>query len=200
VFAFPPKLVYGISFKLISLALIGYAAFCVFLFIIQRRLIYFPSRETVPLPEGFVLWTSPDGKGETWGYKRIRGARECLFYFHGNGGNASGWSHAVAEFPGDIFVLEYPGYGKRPGRPSEHSIKAAARQAFAAEHSPYDKVIVAGQSIGTGVTEAIFSAWPERIHKLVLITPFLSLGDVAAHQFFFVFIFIGKKSPGKHVW
>src|SRR5688500_19074800 len=61
----------------------------------------------------------------------------CLFFFHGNGGNASGWAHAVEEFPGDIFVLEYPGYGQRPGSPTERSIKEAALKGFEAEAGRY---------------------------------------------------------------
>jgi uncharacterized protein len=175
----------SILLRITILLLIAYVGLCLLLFMAQHRLIYFPSQENLPLPDGFQQWTSPDAK-ISWGYKRIRGARECLFFFHGNGGNASGWSHAVAGFPGDIFVLEYPGYGGRPGRPSENSIKAAAREVFAAEHQRYARVIVAGQSLGAAVTEAIFSSWPQQIHTLVLVTPFLSLRDMARNQFWFV--------------
>lgn len=158
--------------------LAAYFAICLLVYFGQRKLIYFPSRHAVPLPDRFESWHSPD-KAEFWGYKRFRGARECLFFFHGNGGNASGWSHAVAEFPGDIYVLEYPGYGQRGGSPSEKTLKEAALKAFTAEQRGYDKVIVAGQSLGAAITEAIFTRFPERISRLVLITPFTSIGDVA---------------------
>ena len=174
-----------LALKIGFLVVAGYVVLCLGVFIGQRRLIYFPSRVDVPLPSGFEIWPSPDSK-EIWGYKRVSGARECLFFFHGNGGNASGWSHAVAEFPGDIFVLEYPGYGERLGAPSEHSIKAAAKEAFAKEQARYEKVLVAGESLGAAVTETIFTSWPERIYRLILITPFLSLRDMARDQYWFL--------------
>lgn len=167
--------------KYALLALLAYAAICLLLFIAQRRLIYLPSHRIAPLPDGFQPWLS--SASEHWGYKRVSGAPECLFFFHGNGGNASGWSHAVADFPGDIFVLEYPGYGPRPGAPSEITIKAAALEAFESEHERYAKVVVCGQSLGSAVTEAIFSKAPEKIHSLVLITPFLSVAEMARSQF-----------------
>ena len=94
--------------KLLIYGAVAYVAICVLVYFGQRRLIYLPSRYDQPLPPGFVEWRSPD-QTDRWGFKRVNGARECLFFFHGNGGNASGWSHAVTEFPGDIFVLVYPG-------------------------------------------------------------------------------------------
>ena len=103
--------------KLLLYGVVGYVAVCALVFLAQRKLIYLPSKHRNMLAEGFVEWRSPDGT-EFWGYKRISGARECLFFFHGNGGNASGWTHAVANFPGDVYVLEYPRYGSRPGSPS----------------------------------------------------------------------------------
>ena len=83
-------------------------------------------------------------------------------------------------------MLEYPGYGERLGAPSEHSIKAAAKEAFAKEQARYEKVLVAGESLGAAVTETIFTSWPERIYRLILITPFLSLRDIARDQYWFL--------------
>lgn len=160
----------------------AYLGICLLVYVAQRRLIYFPSRYAHPLPEDFKAWRSPDGS-EFWGYKKVTGAREALFFFHGNGGNASGWSHAVAEFPGDVFVLEYPGYGDRGGVPSEKSLKAAALAGFEAEHARYEKLVVAGQSLGTAITEVIFSRHPQKVSHLVLITPFTSIAEVARAQF-----------------
>jgi pimeloyl-ACP methyl ester carboxylesterase len=168
--------------KILIYAAAAYLFLCLLVYLGQRRLIYLPSRNLYPFPERFVEWRSPD-RSEYWGCKRISGARECLFFFHGNGGNASGWSHAAADFPGDIFVLEYPGYGPRNGSPTERTLKAAALRAFEAEHPRYDRVIVAGQSLGAAITEPIFSKFPGRIYRLVLITPFTSISDVARAHF-----------------
>ena len=172
----------SIWWKLVLYCGVAYLVLCVAVYFGQRKLLYVPSKFQNPLPAGFDAWHSSD-RSEFWGFKRVRGTRECLFFFHGNGGNASGWSHAVEDFPGDIFVLEYPGYGQRSGMPTEHSLKKAALKGFEAEHQRYDRVIVAGQSLGTAVTQAIFSKHPDRISRLVLITPFTSIVDVARSHF-----------------
>lgn len=177
--------------KAFALLLLAYIAICLLLFIAQRKMIYLPSRANAVLPAGFEPWlaTNSSGATELWGFKRISQSSStspstnALFFFHGNGGNASAWSHAVTEFPGDVFVLEYPGYGERPGLPTERSLKSAALHAFAAEHHRYTKIILCGQSLGTGVTEPIFTKHPEKLHALLLITPFLSLAEVAGHHY-----------------
>lgn len=89
----------------------------------------------------------------------------------------------MAEFPGDVFVLEYPGYGGRPGAPSERAIKVAALEMFEAEHKRYETVVLCGQSLGAAVTEAIFTRFPAEIHLLVLVAPFLSITEMARDQF-----------------
>ncbi|HEX7861032.1 MAG TPA: alpha/beta hydrolase [Verrucomicrobiae bacterium] len=173
--------------KAVLLMVLAYLVLCALLFVAQRRLIYLPSRANAVLPEGFEEWRGTNAAGvvEFWGFKRVgkSAATSCLFFFHGNGGNASGWSHAVEEFPGDIFVLEYPGYGQRPGSPSERSIKGAALKGFEAEAGKYSNIVLAGQSLGGGVTEAIFTRHPEKLGALVLITPYLSLAEVAATHY-----------------
>jgi uncharacterized protein len=190
--------------KLLTFLFLAYAGLCLLLFVAQRKLIFLPSHTNNILPTGFEPWliTNTSGGTEFTGFKRIAKSSSnapsstlsplsttCLFFFHGNGGNASGWSHAVEEFPGDIFVLEYPGYGERPGSPTEHSIKSAALRAFESELTPaasakrYSKIILCGQSLGTGVTETIFTKHAEKLHALVLITPFLSLAEVAGTHY-----------------
>jgi len=180
--------------KFIILIVLAYIGLCLLLYFAQRKLIYLPSRTNSMLPAGFAPWlgTNTSGATELWGFKRVAAsspnapATNCLFFFHGNGGNASGWSHAVAEFPGNIFVFEYPGYGERPGSPTETSIKTAALKAFEAETATadhYSRIIICGQSLGTGVTEPIFTKHPGKLHALVLITPFLSLDEVASTHY-----------------
>jgi pimeloyl-ACP methyl ester carboxylesterase len=176
--------------KLVVVVVVAYLAICALLFFAQRKLIYLPSRSNAMLPAGFEPWigTNASGGTEFWGFKRADTAgTNCLFFFHGNGGNASGWSHAVEDFPGDVFVLEYPGYGERPGSPTEQSIKAAALRGLEAEvgsgRNRYSRIVLCGQSLGTGVTEAIFTKHAEKLHALVLVTPFLSLADVASTHY-----------------
>jgi uncharacterized protein len=160
-------------------AIVIYMSVCGLLYVFQRSLIYPASHQAFPLPKDFVPWTQG---GQLLGYKRVQGATNCLYFLHGNGGNARGWAGALEEFPGDIFILEFPGYGERPGRPAEQSIKQAALEAFDAL-PPYPRRVVCGQSIGTGITPVLFLNRADRIDFLLLITPFTSLREVAAAVF-----------------
>ncbi len=152
-----------------------YLAWCAVLFLLQRRMIYPASHAMVDLPPGFVRW---EVGGTLVGYKRESNAQDCLFFLHGNGGNARGWAHAVAAFPGNAYVLEYPGYGERAGSPTEASLKEAALTAFDAIPT-HGRTVVGGQSLGTGVAEVLLRGRATQIALLVLITPFTSLEDVA---------------------
>jgi uncharacterized protein len=165
--------------RMLFWAIVIYVSVCGLLFVFQRKLIYPASRQLFPLPRDFLPWTKD---GRLLGYQRVRGATNCLFFLHGNGGNARGWAGLIDQFPGDIFILEYPGYGERPGRPTEASLKAAALEAFDAL-PPYGRRVVCGQSLGTGVTPALFLNRADRVDFLLLITPFTSLQEVAAAVF-----------------
>ena len=56
---------------------------------------------------------------------------------HGNAGQALDRHHCSELFrglhesgPWEVYVLEYPGYGPRPGQPSEQTLRDAALQAM----------------------------------------------------------------------
>lgn len=111
-----------------------------------------------------------------------------LVHFHGNAdavsrltGLASAWRRAGASF----VAVEYPGYGAAPGAPSEKAILEAAETAlkFLVEKKGIarDRIVLEGRSLGTGVAVAMAArGWGRR---LVLVTPYLSISEVAAPQF-----------------
>jgi len=101
---------------------------------------------------------------------------------HGNTGQASDRSYALGKIPpGDaLFVLEYPGYGERPGAPSQASLDQAAQDAYRLlrrEH-PHQRIAVIGESIGSGPACYLCSL-PAPPDRLVLMTPFDRLEAVA---------------------
>jgi uncharacterized protein len=111
---------------------------------------------------------------------------EALIYF---GGNAEDVSLNLPDFsqafPNHaIYLLHYPGYGGSAGCPSEKSIMAAAFALFDTVHAMHPDVVVIGRSLGTGVAVQVAAARP--IVRLVLVTPFDSLTDVAAAHFPFI--------------
>jgi uncharacterized protein len=119
------------------------------------------------------------------GYAReVAQPENVWLLLHGNGGQAADRVYALPVFsPRDaVFVLEYPGYGRRPGKPSRRAIDAAAREAYAELRRlfPATPVCVAAESIGSGPA-AVLSGEAVPPDKIVFIVPFDSLQAVARH-------------------
>jgi len=138
---------------------------------------------------GLAAWR--DGNGELIGWRPAgeRDGARRMIAFHGNAGFALNRAYFVEGFRAlgegwDVFLFEYPGYGARPGKPSEQSIKAAATEALELvlrhdERPPY----LIGESLGSGVAAHLAAQFPQQVAGLLLVTPFTSLPDVAARHF-----------------
>jgi len=100
---------------------------------------------------------------------------------HGNGGQAADRVYALHAFaPRDsVYILEYPGYGQREGKPSRSTIDAAALAAYQLlrEKYPGKPVCVAAESIGSGPASTLAAA-QQPPDKLVFIVPFDDLKSV----------------------
>ena len=110
-----------------------------------------------------------------------------VLHFHGNGEQLASleWMAEAWTAQGVGFVaVEYPGYGlaKAKGAPSEASILEAADEALQHVETTMgigtERLIVSGQSLGSGVAVALAARGIGR--KLVLFTPYTSLPDVGA--------------------
>eukprot|EP00930_Biecheleria_cincta_P018338 TRINITY_DN14323_c0_g1_i1.p1 TRINITY_DN14323_c0_g1~~TRINITY_DN14323_c0_g1_i1.p1 ORF type:complete len:417 (+),score=71.76 TRINITY_DN14323_c0_g1_i1:107-1357(+) len=108
-------------------------------------------------------------------------ARYLVVYFHSNGEDA-GLAYPFAAglkkiLEVHVLVMEYPGYGLCPGKPSEESLHAVADLAFEFATKvlkvPPGDVIVLGRSLGAALAVRLAQRW--NCHGLVLVAPFLSL-------------------------
>ncbi|MFP4373320.1 MAG: alpha/beta hydrolase [Spirochaetaceae bacterium] len=115
-----------------------------------------------------------------------------VIVFHGNGGQSVRRDHFVEGFQSpvtvgtwEVYILEYPGYGSRPGDPSEEALVSAAVEAVERllEEDSSRPVYVVGESLGTGVAAQVAAAYPEDVPAILLITPFTSIVDVGAARF-----------------
>jgi len=184
--------------QLARVAILVWLGLLAFLALFQRSMIYFPSKsdpaslEREALSQGFEPWKS--SPGELIGYRSLPSPADALppfaiLIFHGNAGYAvhradyaSLLRAAATDRAVSVYILEYPGYGARPGAPSQESFLAAANEA--AENIPEEiPIILLGESIGTGVASAAAAANPDRIQGLLLLTPFDSLANVAQHHY-----------------
>ncbi|MFP4067868.1 MAG: alpha/beta hydrolase [Spirochaetaceae bacterium] len=112
-----------------------------------------------------------------------------VIVFHGNGGQSVARGHFVRGFQSDgargrweVYLLEYPGFGSRPGDPSEEALVSAAEEAvtYLLKADPDRPVYVVGESLGTGVASQVAAAYPDDVPAVLLITPFTDIVDVGA--------------------
>jgi hypothetical protein len=118
-----------------------------------------------------------------------RGEQPVILYFHGNGGALryrADRYRALTQDGTGLVALSYRGYGGSSGRPSEAGLieDARAAYAFAAERYPESRLVLWGESLGTGV--AIALAAEKKVARLVLESPYLSTVAIAASAYPFV--------------
>ena len=151
----------------------------------QRQLFYFPTHHSET--NGLSEWRHD---GQLIGFAReVRSPKNVWLMLHGNGGQASDRVYALSSFSDldSVFILEYPGYGPRPGSPSRKTLDAAAKQAYQLIRSrfPQTPVCVMGESIGSGPA-SVLATEPRPPDKIALVVPFDTLLRVAAHHFPFL--------------
>jgi uncharacterized protein len=168
---------------LIVLAIAGfiYAALCLALFLSQRSFIYYPQPKSVP-DDSPPLALNIDGERIVVTIRPGAGP-DAVIYFGGNAEDVRRSLPTLANaFPNRcLYAMNYRGYGGSTGKPSETALIADALSLFDLVHTDHPKVIVIGRSLGSGV--AIHLASERPVERLVLITPYDSLLNVAATQF-----------------
>ncbi|MEK9721263.1 MAG: alpha/beta hydrolase [Quisquiliibacterium sp.] len=177
--------------RTLSLSLLAVAVFLAGITMLQDRLLYFP--DTAPLPavladakrHGLRSWPS---SGEFRGLVREPEgpARATLVLLHGNAGQAGHRTDyaRLARYGIRVILAEYPGYGPRPGRPSEPVLTTDAVRTIALARKEFgDPVLLGGESLGSGVAAAAYAQNPASVAGLWLITPWDTLVNVAKHHY-----------------
>jgi pimeloyl-ACP methyl ester carboxylesterase len=162
-------------------AALVYAGLCAALFLWQRSLIYFPTPRASG--SGATTLALPAPGGELLVTLRPRSGHGALLYF---GGNAEDVSQSLPDlsraFPDHaLYLLHYRGYGGSSGKPSEAALFADALALFDKVHAEHRNVVVIGRSLGSGVAVHLASLRP--VTRLVLVTPYDSLQDLAVQQY-----------------
>ena len=162
---------------LLLLALGIYLAACALLFFRQRSMLYYPQA----FAGGTVL--ALDG-GVRLGVSRLElPGPGAVIYF---GGNAEAVHGSLPElqsaFPAhSLYLMHYRGYGATPGEPTEAGLFADALALYDHVRARHPQVTVIGRSLGSGLATRLASVRP--VDRLVLVTPYDSMGAVASHHF-----------------
>jgi fermentation-respiration switch protein FrsA (DUF1100 family) len=174
---------------------VGYAGLLALIYLGQRAIMYFPERaRTSPASVGLgqaeetVLKTTDGEEVIAW-HVPARGERLVVIYFPGNGGalahRASRFAALVADGTG-LVALSYRGYGGSTGRPSEAGLirDGDAVYRFGAGRYPAERLVLWGESLGSGVAVALAAERP--VAGLILEAPFASAADVGAMAYPFL--------------
>lgn len=111
------------------------------------------------------------------------GSPLATLYLHGNGGNLSHripHLQAIREAGSSVLILDYRGYGRSQGTPTEAGLyrdaHAAYRHLRETRYAP-DRIILHGESLGCAVAVELASREP--CAGMILEAPFTSAADVA---------------------
>lgn len=178
----------------------AYAALLVFLFFSQSRLLYLPnlpSREVIATPEEVGLAYEPvtivteDGVSLDGWFIPARQSRGVLLFFHGNAGNISHRFDSLKIFNElglATLILDYRGYGRSQGRPSEegtyHDANAAWRYLTEQRRIAGEDIVFFGRSLGAAI--AAYLAAKHTPGALIIESAFTSIPDIAAEVYPFL--------------
>jgi uncharacterized protein len=179
----------------VSVLLGGYCTICFLTWLFQEKLIFFPFREYDADPSflgiGFEEVSLSIPGGDTvygWYCRTTTEPRAVILFLNGNAGNLS---HRLERLPmartvnADIFLVDYPGYGRSTGQPSEKSLYATAEAAYQYLVSQRKvhamRIILFGESIGSAV--ALHLATQQLVGGVVVESGFTSLAKVGSSHY-----------------
>jgi uncharacterized protein len=181
------------SVLLFFLIVVLFAGGCALMFDSYARQMLYPA-PPVPVPspppppleevwldvrtgERVLAWTSTKAAPE--------GAPVVLF-FHGNGENLETLRYAglLEELEGlgvAFLAVDYPGYGRSSGDPTEEGLLATgeAAVAWARERHPGRPLVSCGWSLGAAVAVAMAARHPEEVSGLIALSPWTTLEEAA---------------------
>ena len=179
----------------------AYAGLCLLLYLLQDRMIFFP-RTLQGDPQGPHVQAATVRRGTLWlrGWI-VNGDSEgpLLIYFGGNAEELSGLVEVFAKLDAVTVLMNYRGYGESDGKPTAADLieDAAALVDLMVsrfgrpgngEAEPSSKaarpVILFGRSLGSGI--AALAARSPQVDALILLSPYRSIAEIAAHRFPFL--------------
>jgi fermentation-respiration switch protein FrsA (DUF1100 family) len=173
----------------------GYALLCAAVFVLQHKLIWFPSRAVFESPDQFglehrdVSLKAADGvELHAWRVAARGPERGVVIVCHGNAGNITNRVDCAAAFAAmgyGVLLLDYRGYGRSGGRPSEEGTyldaDAAWRHLVEVEGLAPAKIALYGESLGAAVASELARQRP--CGALICESGFTSLPDLAARVY-----------------
>jgi len=166
----------------------------VMLHFFQEHFIYFPQSEIVATPEVISLdyeeltLTTSDGIEINAWWIPHSNARATLLFLHGNAGNISHRLDSMNIFYQlglSVLIIDYRGYGKSTGKPSEQGTyidaETAWRYLIDEKKIKNNEIIIFGRSLGGAVASWLAEKYPSA--ALILESNFTSIADIGSHYY-----------------
>lgn len=185
--------------KLLLFISIAYVLLLVTLRLLESRFIFHPNYpdrlegdwRPASLPVQDVWLVTSDGvKLHAW-WIPAEGAKFTFLAFHGNAGNVTACTDVykfLHQTPSNVLALEYRGYGRSQGTPSEPGLyrdaDAAYKYLVQIRRIAPKSIISFGQSLGTAI--AAHLAANSEVGGVILEAPFPSLSAMARRMFWFL--------------
>jgi hypothetical protein len=167
--------------SLVVVAGLVYLGACVYLYLMQRSLMYFPTPPAGNVSAQRLFVDSGGVRLLVW---RLHGGqRDAVLYF---GGNAEDVALNIPEFDDwfagcAVYLVNYRGYGGSEGKPGEEALYRDAVAVFDRLRAEHERVAVIGRSLGSGVATYLATARP--VDRLALVTPAASFARLAGELY-----------------
>ncbi|KTC97910.1 2-hydroxy-6-oxo-6-phenylhexa-2,4-dienoate hydrolase [Legionella geestiana] len=179
--------------EILQFAVLMVIVLMLLVYVFQRQLIYFPSRE-MPRREDYqaedmrvvTLHTRDGLRLQSW-FKAPKAGLPVILYLHGNAGHIGyrmPFARQLLEAGFGLLQLEYRGYGGNEGHPTEAGLYEDARAGMRfleSEHLSDSGIVVFGESLGTAVATQI--ALENQFCAVILQSPFTSLSHLARYHY-----------------
>ena len=160
---------------IITLAVGGFVAFSLYLYLSQDRMVFFPTRELEASPgdiglgfqevwinvsngESIHAWYIPAPSDSCVTGQSGDGGAPTILFCHGNGGNISHRLETIkclVTLGADVMLFDYRGYGQSDGAPSETNMYADAAACYrwltGSQGVPSNQIVLFGRSLGGAV-------------------------------------------------
>ena len=178
----------SLSIILTILGIITFIFLCVKFY--EKKMIFFPFKDLEAIPSDYgiiyedIFFKTPDNIQINGWFIPNKSASKTILLFHGNAGNLSHRIEIIEmllKLNVNVFIIDYRGYGKSNGKPSEKGIYTDALTSYEylinQKKIKPENIIVYGKSLGTIV--AIDLASKVKIDKLIVDSGLTSAKDMS---------------------
>ncbi len=180
--------------SILFIVITSWVLIALLIYVYQPKLIYFPHKEVEVTPklisldyQEVTLSTNDGVELNAWWIPNSN-ARATLIFFHGNAGNISHRLDSIEIFYNlglSVFIVDYRGYGKSTGTPSEEGTYIDAETVWTylvkEKNITPNNIIIFGRSLGGAI--ATWLADKHSSAALIVESSFTSIADIGKHYY-----------------